>query len=162
MTTFKSETKEILIGFLALSGLATVLVLSYSGGQIGPVRGLTISAIFNRTDGLAVGNEIHLGGVRVGTVIEQRLWKDSYRAEVIMHLDKDIKLPADTSAAIHTDDLFGTKFVILEPGGEEEILKNGDQITFTQGSLVVEELLELIIVEGKGKRPLDKDRHISD
>ena len=58
----------------------------------------------------------------------------------------------NTSAAIHTNGLFGSKFIVLEPGGEFDELTDGDSITYTQDSLVVEDLLELIITEGKARR----------
>ena len=67
-------------------------------------------------------------------------------------MDSSVRLPADTSAAIHTDGLFGSKFVVLEPGGEETYLGDGDVITFTQDAVIVSELLDLIIAEGRARR----------
>jgi phospholipid/cholesterol/gamma-HCH transport system substrate-binding protein len=61
----------------------------------------------------------------------------------------------DTSAAIHTDGLFGGKFIVLEPGAEENILNNEDEISLTQDAIIVSDLLELIISEGK----VVKDKH---
>jgi len=89
-----------------------------------------------------------MGGVRIGTVDGQSL-NEHYQAIIELVIDKNIKLPTDTSAAIHTDGLFGAKYVVLEPGGEEEIIGDGGVITFTQDSLIVSELLELIISQGK-------------
>ena len=62
------------------------------------------------------------------------------------------ELPLDTSAAIHTDGLFGSKFVVLEPGAEEDVLQSGDEFTYTQDAVVVSDLLDLIIAEGKAAR----------
>ena len=62
-----------------------------------------------------------------------------------------IELPTDTSAAIHTDGLFGQKHVVLVPGAEEKILKSGGAITLTQDSVLVSDLLDLIIGEGRAK-----------
>lgn len=77
---------------------------------------------------------------------------DHYTAVVMMRIDNPIKVPNDTSAAIHTDGLFGRKYITLEPGGDEEYLGTGDEITMTQDSVVVQDLLELIIGEAKAKR----------
>ena len=71
---------------------------------------------------------------------------------VTFWIDGDVKIPKDSSAAIHTDGLFGSKFISLGPGAEEALLKDGDTITFTQDAVVVSELLDLIISEGKAKR----------
>jgi len=79
------------------------------------------------------------------------LGKD-FTAVVILQISQPIKLPNDTSAAIHTDGLFGRKYISLEPGGDEEYLGSGDAITMTQDSVVVQDLLDLIIGEAKSKR----------
>jgi len=107
-----------------------------------------VQAIFNRIDGLTSGAEVRLGGVQIGTVGGQSL-NENYQAIIELLIDKAVKLPTDTSAAIHTDGLFGSKYVVLEPGGEEVNIADGGVITFTQDALIVSELLELIISQGK-------------
>jgi len=67
-------------------------------------------------------------------------------------------LPIDTAAAIHTDGLFGSKFVILDPGGDEKTLEDGSAIEFTQDSVVVSDLLDLIIREGKAARSQGEEK----
>ena len=62
-----------------------------------------------------------------------------------------IELPVDSSAAIHTDGLFGSKFVVIDPGGDLAILEDGDEIQYTQDAVIVEDLLDLIISEGKAR-----------
>jgi phospholipid/cholesterol/gamma-HCH transport system substrate-binding protein len=153
------DTREIIVGAFVVAGLALMLGASYK------VRELTaqaatddyqVTATFNQVDGLFVGDDVQLGGIRLG-VVESMTLDANYRAGVVMRLDGAIKLPLDTSAAIHTDGLFGSKYVVLEPGGEEEILQNGDQITFTQDAVIVSELLELIIGQGRARQN-KKDR----
>jgi phospholipid/cholesterol/gamma-HCH transport system substrate-binding protein len=63
-----------------------------------------------------------------------------------------VRVPTDTSVSVQTDGLFGGKFVLLEPGGDESMLADGDTITYTQDSLIVGELLDLIIAEGRARR----------
>ena len=75
-----------------------------------------------------------------------------FRAVISMRIDAPIGLPKDSSASIHTDGLFGSKFVVMEPGAEETVLKSGDEIRYTQDALVVSDLMELIISEGKSAR----------
>ena len=61
-------------------------------------------------------------------------------------------MPRDTSAAIHTDGLFGGRFLVLDPGGDEETLGDGATIAFTQDAVVISELLDFIIAEGRAAR----------
>jgi phospholipid/cholesterol/gamma-HCH transport system substrate-binding protein len=146
-----SDVRETVVGGLAVVGLAGLLAVSYGGERLKPETGYLLKANFNRVDGLLPGDQVHVGGIKVGAIAAQRL-TDAFKAEVTLRIDPEVKLPADTSAAIHTDGLFGAKFVVLEPGGEDRTLKNGDRITFTQDSVVVEDLLELIIAQGKAAR----------
>ena len=87
------------------------------------------------------------------------MWLDAkYRAIVTFSLDVALKIPKDSSAAIHTDGLFGSKFVVLEPGVGDAALKTGDRLTMTQDAVVVSDLLDLIISEGKANRAQAKPR----
>jgi phospholipid/cholesterol/gamma-HCH transport system substrate-binding protein len=149
-----AEKREVVYGGLAVLFFMAVFGVFYSGQHQKATAGLTeytIYATFNRIDGLDVGTEVRLSGIPIGTVEELTL-TSNFRARVTMRLHQGVELPADTSAAIHTDGLFGSKFVTLDPGGDEVALKNGDTITFTQDAVVVSDLLDLIIAEGKSRR----------
>jgi phospholipid/cholesterol/gamma-HCH transport system substrate-binding protein len=76
----------------------------------------------------------------VGQVREIGL-DDRLRARVTLEVDEDLALPVDSSAAIHTQGLLGDQFVALEPGGEDAMLKDGDEIEFTESALSVERLI---------------------
>jgi phospholipid/cholesterol/gamma-HCH transport system substrate-binding protein len=151
----RGETKEIAVGVLALAALLLVLAFFYAGrrhvaGAAAPT-GYALSATFNRIDGLFPGDPVRLGGIRVGTVEKAELDRN-YRARLTFRMEAGVKLPEDTAAAIHTDGLFGSKFVVLLAGGEDAVLKPGGAITHTQDALIVSELLELIIAEGRAAR----------
>ncbi|MEQ8664330.1 MAG: MlaD family protein [Rhodospirillales bacterium] len=144
--------REIAIGILTVGvfALLTVWVSARDAGSTSRDGFYRLTAQFNRVDGLLPGDEVRLSGVKIGEVEAQTL-DDRFRAILTLSVSDDIVLPTDTSAAIHTNGLFGSKFIVLEPGGEFDELKDGDSILFTQDSLVVEDLLELIIREGKAK-----------
>ena len=148
----RGETKEIAVGALALASLLLVLG-SFQAGRThaGGKAGYDVGATFNRIDGLFPGDPVRLGGIRVGTVAKAEL-DSNYRARLTLRMDDEIKLPEDTAAAIHTDGLFGSKFVVLLVGGDDANIKPGGIITHTQDALIVSELLELIIAEGRAAR----------
>lgn len=149
------ESGEIFVGILTVAVLAAIFgLVSMRGDEPGtaPADGhYRISAVFDQVDGLYPGDGIRLGGIRIGTVESQRL-DDRHRAVLTFAIDRDVALPLDTSAAVHTSGLFGSKFVELEPGGDYDYLGNGDEIVFTQGSLVISDLLDMIIARGKSRR----------
>ncbi len=148
------NAKEITVGGLAFLALVLLLGFLYGGRELtakAASNDYVVIATFNRIDGLLVGAPVHLAGIQVGTMVGQFL-DVHYRAVTTLKIDSDVKLPMDTSVAIHTDGLFGAKYVVLEPGGDEEFLGDGDEINFTQDAMIVAELLELIIAQGKANR----------
>ena len=156
----RQETREIIIGsatvalvFGAMVGMNT----RYQISEAGTDYDLVIRAKFNKVDGLGEGSEVRLGGIRIGYVSAMSL-DDKYSAVVTFTIDKSIPLPTDTSAAIQTDGLFGSKFVVLEPGAEEALLKSGGELNFTQDAVVVSDLVDLIISEGHLARGQDAKR----
>lgn len=145
--------RQIIVGAVAVMVFGTVLVLTYMGVVVNPGTSSSyrLYAMFNRVDGLAIGDDVQVGGVPVGEVDSMTLGPN-YRARVGFTVAEDVQIPEDTSVSIQTDGLFGRKFVVLEPGGAESMLADGGVITFTQDSLIVGELLELIIAEGRARR----------
>ncbi len=150
MTT---EMREVTVGAVVFSIFVGVLVALYGGEETasGVGEGVRVTASFNRVDGLVEGDPVFLSGVRIGTV-EKMYLDENFRARVTFWVDDSIMIPNDSSAAIHTDGLFGSKFIVLEPGAEEVALKSGDIITFTQDAVIVSDLLDLIIAEGKANQ----------
>ena len=154
MASMTRDTREIIIGALSLSVFAIIFMVVSGGDDSANATSdehYRVEAMFNRVDGLLPGDEVRLGGIKIGFVESQSI-DSSYRAVLTFAIDKSVQLPLDTSAAIHTNGLFGSKFVVLEPGGEYDYMEEGDEISFTQDSVVVEDLLDLIISEGKSKQ----------
>ena len=148
------NAKETTVGGLAFLALALLIGFLYGGRELTAKAARSdyiVVATFNRVDGLLVGAPVRLAGIQIGTVDGEYL-DVYYRAVTTLKIDSDVKLPTDTSVAIHTDGLFGTKYVVLEPGGDEEFLGDGEEIDFTQDAVIVAELLELIIAQGKANR----------
>ena len=149
-----SNAKEIAVGGQAFLALVLLLGFLYGGRELtarAASSDYLVIATFNRVDGLTVGAPVRLAGIQVGTVEGQYL-DIHYRAVTTLKIDADVKLPTDTSVAIHTDGLFGPKYVVLEPGGDEDYLGEGEEINYTQDAVIVSELLELIIAQGKANR----------
>lgn len=145
-----TESKEILFGAATVLVLVAALAALSTGRSVAASQtgAYPVIATFNRVDGLLEGDVVRLGGIRVGKV-EKAVLDANYRARLTFRIDGGVALPTDTSAAIHTDGLFGSKFVALLPGGDDAIIKPGGAISFTQDALIVTELLDLIIAEGR-------------
>jgi phospholipid/cholesterol/gamma-HCH transport system substrate-binding protein len=135
---------EILTGAVVL--LVTIGFLVYavnsSGRSLGGgANAISLTARFDRIDGLQPGADVRIGGVKVGSVVEQRIDPRTFLVVLRLQVDGNLRLPADSSAEITSEGLMGGKYVALVPGGEEKVLANGDTITITQSSVSLESLL---------------------
>ncbi len=64
---------EALIGAVVLVVAAVFLVFAFTTADIGTVQGYQVVAKFDRVDGLNIGSDVRLSGIKVGTVTSQEL-----------------------------------------------------------------------------------------
>jgi phospholipid/cholesterol/gamma-HCH transport system substrate-binding protein len=142
----RSATRDFVVGLFVLAGLAAIAYLSISVGGFSLHRneGLIIYASFDEIGGLKPRAPVVISGVKVGEVSDIVLAKD-YRARVKMDLRRDLKLPIDTTASIVTAGLLGDRYISLQIGGEEQLLKSGGEITFVESAVLLERLIGKLI-----------------
>jgi phospholipid/cholesterol/gamma-HCH transport system substrate-binding protein len=137
-----SPIRDLIVGLFVALGLATIAYLSIRVGGVSYAGrgGLELHATFDQIGGLKPRAPVAVAGVTVGQVRDITL-DERLRARVTLEVEKDLELPIDSSAAIQTQGLLGDQFVALEPGGEDDLLQNGDEIEFTESALSVERLI---------------------
>jgi phospholipid/cholesterol/gamma-HCH transport system substrate-binding protein len=142
----ESPARELWVGLFVLVGLAALAWLSLSVGGVESLRagGLDLIATFDEIGGLKKRAQVVIGGVRVGQVKSIDL-ADDFRARVTLDVDPKLELPADTSASILTSGVLGDQYIALEPGGDPELLRSGEQIQFTQSAVILERLIGKLI-----------------
>ncbi len=142
----ESPIRDFLVGVFVLMGLAAIAYLSVALGGAsyrGP-GGLQLIVTFDQVGGLKHRSKVVVGGVTVGQVSNISLDED-LRARVVLDVDERLELPTDTSAAILTSGVLGNQYIELEPGGEEALLKPGDEIEFTQSALILERMISRLV-----------------
>lgn len=132
---------ETVFGAIVLIIAAVFLIYGYQVGGVSTPDGYEVTAEFSELGGLQTGDDIRIGGVKVGSVADVTLDRNTYLAVVHMSLGSDIELPTDTVALISSESLLGGKYMSLQPGAEEEMLKDGGRIQYTQAPQNLEELL---------------------
>jgi phospholipid/cholesterol/gamma-HCH transport system substrate-binding protein len=103
-------------------------------------------AAFDAVGGLSERAPVRIAGVKVGQV-ERIALGDDLRAHVTLDLDPRLELSTDTMASIRTEGLLGDQFIELSPGGEEEILRPGDKLSFTESAINLEKLIGSVVHE---------------
>ncbi|MCK5575014.1 MAG: outer membrane lipid asymmetry maintenance protein MlaD [Sphingomonadales bacterium] len=137
----KNNLVEALIGAAVLLFAAGFFMFTYSRTDVGLVNGYELVAKFDRIDGLDIGSDVRMSGIRIGSVMSQEIDLESYLAVVRFSVDSNIQLPMDSSAEISSDGLLGGKYISLTPGGMEDYLEKGDELEFTQGSVDLYDLI---------------------
>jgi phospholipid/cholesterol/gamma-HCH transport system substrate-binding protein len=146
---------EVAAGAVVLAVAAVFLIFAVTNSGRGGVSGSaqTLTARFDRIDGLAPGADVRIAGVKVGSVVEQRIDPRTFLAVLTMRVDGSLRIPDDSSAEIASEGLLGGRFVSIVPGGSEQVLRDGGQITITQSAVSLESLLGRFIfsmTEGQG------------
>ncbi|MEE2692861.1 MAG: outer membrane lipid asymmetry maintenance protein MlaD [Pseudomonadota bacterium] len=127
---------ETVVGVVVLAVAALFLAYAYrASGQESERGAYKLDAVFGRVDGVTVGAEVRIAGVKVGSVTANRLDPKTYEARVQLAVSSGVPVPEDSIAKIVSDGLLGGAHVSIEPGASDVMLKNGDQITLTQGSV---------------------------
>jgi phospholipid/cholesterol/gamma-HCH transport system substrate-binding protein len=132
---------EVVVGAGVLLVAAGFLAYAVAHSGRSAASGYPLTAQFDHIDGLTVGADVRMAGVRVGSVTGARIDPKSYLAIVTLNVQDGLSLPKDSSAEIDSDSLLGGKYVSLSPGGDAAMLKPGQQITITQSSVSLEQLL---------------------
>ncbi len=100
-----------------------------------------LGASFRSADGVTVGTDVRLAGVKVGRVTAMALDPETYRASTTISVAKAVSVPDDSALAISSEGLLGGNYVEILPGGSPFHFEPGDQIEFTQGSISLVSLL---------------------
>ena len=134
---------EVLTGGGVLAVAAGFLIYVAQVGGIGGSGSdmATYTASFRSAEGIGVGTDVRLAGVKVGSVLDMELDPQSFRAETVFAIEDKVLLPEDTAAVIASEGLLGGSFVELLPGGSEFNLDPGSEIDDTQGSVSIVQLL---------------------
>lgn len=140
---------EFYTGLFIVFGLFcfSYVALSLGGLRIFGDSRYVLYADFQSTSGIKPGAIVEIAGVQVGNATDLQL-KDN-RARLVLRINKDVKVPVDSIAAIRTRGLIGEKFVKITPGGDDDLLKPGQEISETESVVDLEEMIGKFIYDKK-------------
>ncbi len=145
------NTTETLIGGIVLAAaVGFVIFVANATGISQPSGSYRLHASFRSVQGISVGTDVRLAGVKIGTVTALKLNPKTYRAEAWFTVPRNIELATDTQALISSEGLLGGNFVELVPGGAPDNLADGDEVEDTQGSVNIVTLM-MKFASGSGK-----------
>jgi phospholipid/cholesterol/gamma-HCH transport system substrate-binding protein len=136
------ERAEIVAGAAVLAvALGFTLYAARGAGLGAEADSYPLSASFRSVEGVSVGTDVRLAGVKVGTVTDLRLNPETFFADATITMRKDVAVPVDSTILIASEGLLGGTFVEVQPGGALETLEPGGEIEDTQGAISLITLL---------------------
>jgi phospholipid/cholesterol/gamma-HCH transport system substrate-binding protein len=124
----KKTALDFWVGLFVVLGFVALLFLALKAGNMSSISFQPTYAVKLKFDNIG----------RVGSISFDQ---NTYQAVVTIDIDKQYAFPKDSSAKILTSGLLGEQYIGLEPGGDDQMLKNGDAISMTQSAVVLENLI---------------------
>lgn len=152
--TLKDNLLEALIGLVVV--LMAAGFVGYAWARTGAGEGndgTVLVARFPNIAGVSLGTDVKVAGVKVGKVVALELDPASYQAVLRLSVDRGLKLPIDSSAAITSEGLLGGNYVALTPGGDTLMLKDGGEIVETSGAPDLMGLIGSVVNRSGGDAP---------
>jgi phospholipid/cholesterol/gamma-HCH transport system substrate-binding protein len=145
------ERAEVLVGAAVLAVAVGFAVFAAQGTGLGrDPESYPLIASFRSVEGISVGTDVRLAGVKVGTITDLKLNPETFFADATLTMRKDVSLPVDSTILISSEGLLGGSFVEVQPGGALENLEPGGEIEDTQGAVSLITLLLKFAGGGEG------------
>lgn len=143
---------EVAVGGAVLAAAAGFLFYIVNATGVGstPSGVYELGASFRSVQGIAVGTDVRMAGVKIGTVTGLDLNPDTFRADTTFTVQDDIVLPDDSSILVASEGLLGGNFIEIVPGGSPINLEPGEEIIDTQGAVGLIELLTKFVGAAAG------------
>jgi phospholipid/cholesterol/gamma-HCH transport system substrate-binding protein len=137
-----TQRTEIIVGGIVLAvAVGFLAYVSQATGLTSSTSGYPLTASFRSLEGISVGSDVRLAGVKIGSVTDITLNPTSFRADTAFTVLEGIELPDDSAIVISSEGLLGGNFVEILPGGSPFNLEEGGEIEDTQGAVSLISLL---------------------
>lgn len=136
----KQDVFETIVGFIIIA-IASYFIIFVYNTTSNNSDGYHIIGSFSNAEGINKGSNVMVAGIKVGEVVNMSLDSESYDALVTLKLNKTVKIPKDSQAAIVSNGFLGGKFIAITPGAVDQDLKNNERLQFTQPSLNLEGMI---------------------
>ena len=146
------NTTEVIVGGGVLAVAAAFLFFAGQTTGFGAATGsgYELTASFRSAEGVTLGTDVRMAGVKVGTVTGLELNPQTFRADVKFSVQDGIELPDDSAVVVASEGLLGGTFVELVPGGSPFNFEPGSEVEDTQGAVSLISLL-LKFASGNGE-----------
>jgi phospholipid/cholesterol/gamma-HCH transport system substrate-binding protein len=140
---------EVAVGAIVLA--AAIGFVAYAGqitGFSASTAGYPLTASFRSLEGVSVGTDVRLAGVKVGSVTDVSLNPQTFRADTEILVQDGIDVPDDSAIVISSEGLLGGNYVEIVPGGSPVNFEAGAEMEEPQGAVSLVSLLMKFVSGG--------------
>ena len=143
---------EVLTGAGVLAAAFGFLVYASNGeGFTRATDSYELTASFRSVEGITVGTDVRLAGVKIGTVTELALNPKTFFADAKVTVRNDVAVPDDSTIVVASEGLLGGAFIEILPGGSPMNLEPGAEIEDTQGAVSMIALMMKFVGAASGE-----------
>lgn len=133
---------EIVTGAAVLAAAIGFLAYAMGGDRLAlGADSYPLTASFRSVEGIGLGTDVRMAGVKIGTISDLKLNPDTFFADATIQVQNGILLPDDSAILISSEGLLGGNYVELVPGGSPDTIAPGGEIEDTQGAVSLITLL---------------------
>lgn len=140
-----NDTVETLIGAVVVAVAIFFVIFAYRTTGSAAVPGYELTARMQRVDGIAVGTDVKLSGIKVGEVAALTLDPKTYLVIAHVKVHNDVQIPDDSSLVVTSSGLLGSSYLSISPGGSDKMIPPDGEIRNTQGSIDLMGLLSRFV-----------------
>lgn len=149
---------ETITGFLVLAIAAVFVFFVYKETRSSASKGYQIFAHFTKVDGVNVGSDVRLAGVKIGNVTDKSLDPKSFDAVLHLNIDDKFRLPVDSVLRITSDGIFGNSYISIDPGQEANFVAEGQELVNTQAGINFIDLVSQAIFKAAENNQQEKSK----
>jgi phospholipid/cholesterol/gamma-HCH transport system substrate-binding protein len=135
--SISNNAAETLIGAIVVAVAVLFLGFAYMRTGSGSLSGYELNVRLAKADGLGIGTDVRVSGIKVGSVSDLTLDPKNYLVTVHMNIRDDIQVPTDSSVLVTSAGILGSSYLSINPGGDDTMMKPGGTFQNAQGSVDV-------------------------
>jgi phospholipid/cholesterol/gamma-HCH transport system substrate-binding protein len=146
----QNNAAEVMIGLAVVVLAVAFLAFMVMRTGAGSASGYSIQAQLPKVDGLGIGTDVRISGIKVGTVSSLALNPKNYLVLVTMDINKGVEIPTDSSLQVTSAGILGGQYISIQPGGDDKLLASGGMIENAQGSADLMSMIGHFALGGNG------------
>lgn len=152
--------RPVIVGIFVFIGLVILVAAVFTlGGQKSTFeKKISIKAVFDNVNGLTVGDNVWLSGVKVG-VVKYIDFADNGEVLITMSIEEKVKklVHKDSKVKISSEGLMGNRIIVIYEGTSQSPLATGDDYLLSETSTDKKNLLETLETSNRNLRVITEN-----